>query len=359
MVSNREKVVFSPAKVMLAEERIKKYLHGERIYPITIELDLSQRCTRSCLGCPYRSARQQGLSLQLSFLERLFTILGPRTPGLVISGGEPTLSPLFPETVSLARKTGFQEIAVITNGSCLDDDRVCDALLQGVTSVRVSLYDWQEGDSEYFLQTLRNIENLRKRADIENSPLEISAALLTRREWTHRLAHAGRAAFDSGIHWLYFHPFCVDWESRFPKQADQTGVLDIIAGLEKNSFRPEDIQVPYERYNSNPLIFSELHGSYFLIQVGADGINYAGPECKYDSHYALLDLNVYLKEDFLWHPQRLARIKAINSDNYSPIGTRHRPPIFSAYLQQFINHSPAIEAAVQAMPLSFRHPHII
>ena len=359
MTDGTQRLVFSPAKMMVAEDRIRSYLRGERVYPITMEMDLTQSCTRSCPACPYGAAREQNLTLAMPFLERLFGILGPNTPGLVLSGGEPTSVPHFPEAIALARKTGFKEIAVITNGSCLHDPRIQDALFEGVTSVRVSLYDWQEGDSDHFLTTLRNIARLRELADARSSPLEISAAMLTRREWAHRFEAVTQAAFESGIHWLYFHPFCVDWDNHHPEQADQTGVLDVIAELTQNSPRAADIHVPYERYSRDPLVFSRLHGSCFLIQVGADGVNYAGPECKYDPDYALLDLTSYLETDFLWHPQRLAGIAAINSDNYSPIGTRHRPPIFSAYLQDVADRTPEIGTQAQPSEISFHQPHII
>jgi hypothetical protein len=336
-MSNNNPIVFAPSKVGVDRNRINAYLNGERVHPLTMEMDLTQLCSRSCPACPFGASRRPGLTLQLPFLERLFKALQGRIPGLVLSGGEPTLAPHFPETIQVARKSGVQQIAVITNGSRLHDPRVQDALLSGVTSVRVSLYDWQEGASEHFLDTLRQIEVLRNRAEREGSPLEIAAAALTCREWIHRFAEVANMALDAGIHWLYFHPFCVDWDSTHPRQADQTGVLEAIEALANGRFRPGWIQAPYERYCEEPLEFDELHGAHFLIQVGADGVNYAGPECKYRPEYALLDLNDYLVDDFFWHPKRLAKIKAINSSNYTPIGTRHRPPIFSHYLQRLLD----------------------
>ncbi len=359
-MSDESAVVFAPSKVGTDQERIGAYLRGEKVYPLTMEIDLTQRCTRSCTDCPFGASRRPGLTLQMPFLERLFGILGPHVPGLIISGGEATSVPHFPETVALARKSGFKEIAVITNGSCLHDPKVQDALLSGVTSVRVSLYDWQEGDSGYFLKTLRYIEFLRKRAELEGSPLEIAAAMLTRRTWTHRFVSVASKALDSGIHWLYFHPFCVDWETGRPSQADQTGVEEAIRALRTEiSMHQAVIQVPHDRYHDYPLGFTELHGSHFLINVGADGVNYAGPECKYNPDYALLDLNAHLEDDFLWQPERQAKIKAINSSNYHTIRTRHRPPMFSDYLQRLIDSKSGVGVAAPHNVSTFRQPCIL
>jgi len=334
---NSQGMIFAPSKVNIDHEKVIAYLQGERIYPTTIELDLTQLCTRSCPGCPYSVSRMAGLTLQLPFLDRLFGILGPHTPGIVFSGGESTIVPHFPETVALAKKKGFREIAVISNGANIDRPDVQDALLEHVTSIRISLYDWQEEDSLSFLDTLKKIESLRNRIEKEGSRLEIGASILTHSEFNHRYESVGRKALDAGIDWLYFHPFCIDWDKQCPVKADQTGVLEAIERFREMMPMNANIQVPIERYQARPLYFEKLHGSFFLIQVGADGINYAGPESKYEKDAELLDLNVYLEDDFLWHPQRLKRLNEINSGNYRFIGTKHRPPIFSDYIQKLID----------------------
>ncbi|SMD13459.1 radical SAM protein [Sporomusa malonica] len=335
MTDNQAKI-FAPSKVSIDNKKIETYLNGGRIYPTTVELDLTQRCTRSCAGCPYAAARKSALTLQLPFLDRLFSVLGPHTPGIVFSGGESTIVPHFPETVTLAKQKGFKEIAVISNGANIHLPEIQAALLAQVTAIRISLYDWQENDSDFFINTLKKIEGLRNLIEKSGSKLEIGASMLTRNDLTHRFNSVGQQAFAAGIHWLYFHPYCVDWDKNYPVQADQTGVLAAIEKLEEAVPKNADIHVPLERYSKEPLYFEKLHGSYFLIQIGADGINYAGPESKYANDAELLNLNDYLEDDFLWHPQRINRLNQFNSSNYRFIGTKHRPPMFSDYIQKLI-----------------------
>jgi hypothetical protein len=335
-MNNHQPAVFAPSKVGVHKERIRTYLEGGKIYPVTVELDLTQCCTRNCDGCPYSLARKNGYTLQLPFLEKLFSILGPHTPGIVLSGGEATFVPHFPQTVKLAKEKGFRQIAVISNGTRLDVPEVQDALLEYVTSVRISMYDWHEGDSDSFYATLRRIERLRERIIREGSSLEIGGAMLTRREWIPRFKPVALQVLEAGIDWLYFHPYCVDWDTEKPVQADQTGVLEALQDLQNSAPAGSNIQVPFERYSLKPLYFEKLHGSHFLIQIGADGINYAGPECKYHPDYALLDLNEYMEPDFLWHEKRLKRLDEINSGNYYVVGTKHRPPVFSDFLETLV-----------------------
>lgn len=336
---NSKLKIFAPSKVTADQKKLETYLRGEPIYPTTIELDLTQLCTRSCPACPYSVGRRPGLTLQLPFLDRLFSVLRPHTPGLVLSGGESTIVQHFPETLALASKKGFRQIAIISNGGNVQMPSVQDVLLEYATSIRISMYDWHEYESEYFLETLKKIEVLRNRIIKEGSRLEIGASILTRRDLNHRYEPVGLRALAAGIDWLYFHPYCVDWEAQYPVQADQTGVLEAIERFRGVAPDDANIQVPYERYSPEPLHFEKLHGSHFLIQVGADGVNYAGPECKYEKDAALLDLNEYLEDDFLWHPQRVSRLNEMDSRNYRFIGTKHRPVIFSDHIQKIIDSS--------------------
>ena len=148
--------------------------------------------------------------------------------------------------------------------------------MEYATAIRISMYDWQETETESFYQVLKKIEAFRNRIEQSGSKLEIGASMLTRTALNHRYESVGLKALDSGIHWLYFHPYCVDWDKQYPKADDQTGVINAIERFQSNAPKDANIQVPYERYSDRPLYFEKLHGSHFLIQVGADGVNYAG-----------------------------------------------------------------------------------
>ena len=136
-------------------------------------------------------------------------------------------------------------------------------------------------------------------------------------------------------------------------------VWSTIEKLREVAPKEANIQVPTERYSNEPLYFDKLHGAHFLIEVGADGMNYTGPECKYEKSAELLDLNEYLEDDFLWHPQRLARIKQLDSDHYDSIGTRHRPPMFSDHIQKLIRRRSRGEAGLGEPSPSFSYPNIL
>lgn len=49
--------IFGSSKVAYEKDKVSAYLNGEKIFPTTIELDLTQLCNRACTGCPYMSSR--------------------------------------------------------------------------------------------------------------------------------------------------------------------------------------------------------------------------------------------------------------------------------------------------------------
>ena len=64
-----------------------------------------------------------------------------------------------------------------------------------------------------------------------------------------------------------------------------------------------------------------------------------------------MNLNEDMEDDFLWDPRRLEKLDSINSDNYRPIGTKHRPPIFSDYIEKVMDNEEEKNATVMLKKL--------
>ena len=170
--------IASALKIAGHKKRLEAFLRGESIFPVTLELDITTHCTRKCTKCPMiRSSTQRHLDFE--FVKNLFSRLEGQTGGLLVAGGEPTLAPAFPKILAVARKCGFQQIAIVTNGSLLHDHTVADALLSHATVVRVSMYTWGEDKCGGNGLTLRQVESLRTRAEKYGSGLDIGVSVLT------------------------------------------------------------------------------------------------------------------------------------------------------------------------------------
>jgi MoaA/NifB/PqqE/SkfB family radical SAM enzyme len=349
--------VASMYKIGFHRDRVEAYLKGDKIFPVTLELDITSQCNRNCPDCPSTRASQK-YNLNPEFIHRLFSSLEGQTRGLLLTGGEPTLSPLFSETLRTAREKGFVDIAVVTNGSLLDQPAVQDALLRYASTIRLSLYDWERSVCNTFESTIRKIESLRKKIDQNGSRLQIGISALTSEKRLEKLQALTDTVQAAGVHWVYFHPLCTKWKIGRPTPTEQAGVLDKIREIQVKSKLGNRVFFSRERYEEFPLEFRLYHSAYFLLVVGADGKNYLGPEVKYHPRFAAIDLNGTEDGRFLWDARRMDFINSIGSEDYSAIRSRHRSVLYSHfidYLQNTEDRSPW-----ESIPKKdFYFPHIL
>jgi len=351
--------VASGLKVGFHKAKVLAYLRGEPILPACLELDITSACNRDCPGCPSMGSPHSG-GLGLEFVSRLFDQLQGQTTGLLLSGGEPTIAPSFPEVVRLARASGFHQVAVVTNGGLPWPPPVIDALLRDVSAVRVSLYDWADGDRTAFESTLRSIHNLREQIEKQSSGLQIGVTALTSGDRAALLRPLAAQAAAAGAHWMYFHPICSGWEEGAPAIVDQTGVLEAIDDIVAEPPPGLRAYVLRERYADFRLHFGSYHAAHFLLVVGADYRNYLTTELKYHPEAALVDLSDGRLNGFLGTAERLQRIGGTESTTYPGMRSRYRTLLYNHYIEQWM-HQPRQKVAesLDAMYDSFLFPHIL
>jgi hypothetical protein len=86
-----------------------------------LTIDLTNRCDMMCDPC-FMNANQVGYVHELSFdevkrlIDDALTIRPKRQISIQFSGGEPTLSPIFLESVAYARQVGYFSVQAATNG---------------------------------------------------------------------------------------------------------------------------------------------------------------------------------------------------------------------------------------------------
>ena len=351
--------VASAHKVAYHRDKLTAYLQHQEIMPASLELDISTQCNRRCPLCPSTTSAYTS-RLDLGFIERLFARLAGQTRGLLLSGGEPTLSPMFPAVLRLARQHGFLDVAVVTNGDLLDKERVSAALCAYASAIRVSIYDWTREPRANLDATLRRIDALRSRIDREGSKLQIGVSALTTRENSDELCTVAQEASSAGAHWIYFHPLCIRWEVAAPERVDQSGVLAKIKDCQAAESGGFHVFTCQDRYVEGKLEFSGYHAAHFLLVIGADGMNYLGAEVKYHPQYAIADLTRQWDDDFLWRRDRLERIAAIDSRTYPAVASRHRSILYNNVIQGLVNRGGrALDGALAASAASHVFPHIL
>lgn len=350
--------IASTYKITYHSKKIEAYLLDKPIFPATLELDITNECNRECPECPRLSSTKHRLSMD--FIESLFASLEGQTKGLIMTGGEPTMAPHFPEAIEMAKKYGFVDIAVVTNGSFLEDNRVSDALLKYASTIRISMHDWSENHSEGLHKTLKRIEALRSMIDNNASKLQIGVSALTSEARADSLKELSYEVRSAGAHWIYFHPLCLKWDTGSPVREGQKHVIENIKGCQNSLHDGFKVFTLHDRYAESDLNFEGYHAAHFLLPIGADGMNYLGAEVKYQPNYIIADVAGDWRDDFLWQRARLERIRSVNSRTYSAIGSRHRGSLFSHLIERFKKGEKTLSEA--PLPISkdaFMFPHIL
>ena len=73
--------------------------------------------------------------------------------GVIMTGGEPTLSPILPEAIRMARQKGLH-VRMITNGQRLADGAYCHELWQaGLEHVHISIHSWKHKLEDFLTGT--------------------------------------------------------------------------------------------------------------------------------------------------------------------------------------------------------------
>jgi MoaA/NifB/PqqE/SkfB family radical SAM enzyme len=131
-------------KLMLFPDKLKSLLSLTKspfdpLYPISVELSLTNKCDLNCLFCSDSSIRKSPDRMTQDILEKLFLSLARGgTRGITIEGGgEPTLSPLFKDAIRIASKLSLS-LGLITSGSRIFSKLTKDDFLQ-FNWIRVSL----------------------------------------------------------------------------------------------------------------------------------------------------------------------------------------------------------------------------
>lgn len=350
--------IASKYKVTYHSSKIASYLGGTDIFPACLELDLTAACNRSCPLCPSTKSHST-YALNIRFIKWLFSVLERQTRGLLLTGGEPTLSPAFSETLQLARRCGFVDIAVVTNGLLLNREEVAEALLANASTIRVSLYDWIEENNPEATAAFRRIEELRRKVDRTGSHLQIGVSVLTSQDNAAGLSAVTRRVGSAGAHWIYFHPRCIRWDVAAPSRVDQQGVSAALENVKLNHNNGLQVFTFPERYIETSIEFHGYHAAHFLLVIGADGLNYLGAEVKYHHQHVISDVSGQRKPDFLWAKERLAHIRSVESSAYPPLGSRHRGVLYSDLIQKLLKRE---NCAKEELPLpedGFAFPHIL
>lgn len=220
---------FAPLKILKHAPKVEAMLRGELVYPVAVEIDLSNVCPHDCPFCSFGTSSSQGYRQQnwVTFPpERMLTLLDELAVCGVESvtftgGGEPLV---HRQAASIFEKASMLfQWGLVTNGLLLKGS-VADVVAKHAKFVRVSLdagtpethhftHGLPDGQLQYH-QILDNISALRAKSDASDrrERLAIGASFCVMDQNWKEIYQGAKNVKDHGGDYLEVRPtYPTDW----------------------------------------------------------------------------------------------------------------------------------------------------
>lgn len=140
-MSDNKGSVFSQDKIFLHGDRLREYLDDVKTKaPITMEMDLTNRCNNNCPACT--GYNDDGIQMSTEFARNLiWQVAALGTRGLIFTGGgEPLLHKGLPELMLYAKESGL-DTGLITSGQAPKGfgEKELETIVKNASWIRVSL----------------------------------------------------------------------------------------------------------------------------------------------------------------------------------------------------------------------------
>lgn len=202
-------------KIFYHPEKIADYKNKKRIFPITIEIDLTNRCNHRCDFCFY--AEHIGTELDRPSLDTTLLMkrlkeaknLGTKAISFT-GGGEPTIHSDYIKIIKYAKELGF-DLGTITNGSTITERNV-DEYIDNLQWIRFSIsggdresYNKVQGVNQ-FDKILDNLRLISRRKTEKESNLNIGVRTLVTPDNVHTLTNMANIIKDLKIDYFQLAP---------------------------------------------------------------------------------------------------------------------------------------------------------
>ena len=149
---------FSPHKILAHFDRLRKLVEGGTVFPITVEIDPTNRCNHACQWCVSSEAHNADRIPLDEFRPLVADLKRLDVRSIVLKGGgEPTLHPDIGAMLRAAAGEGLS-IGLISNGS-MPHPGTLEAVLESADWVRVSL-DAADGATHERIHASRDFDRI-------------------------------------------------------------------------------------------------------------------------------------------------------------------------------------------------------
>jgi len=202
-------------KLMYHPERVGKWLKGEDIYPIYVEISPSGACNHRCTYCALDYMGYQHRFLDTPILKKRLTEMGRLgVKSVMYAGeGEPFLHKDIASIINHTVKAGI-DVAITSNG-VLFTEKIARAALASITWIKISINGatketyakTHRTGEEDFARVIKNITRAVKLRATEGLDTAIGMQIILLPENVHEIVPLAKIARDIGVDYLVIKPY--------------------------------------------------------------------------------------------------------------------------------------------------------
>lgn len=277
-----QNLVLDGHKLAWHGDRVKAWLRGEKIAPITIDCALTRACNYKCTYCYGQLQENERKSMTqeaiFHFLDDAAEI-GVKAVSFV-SDGESTCSPHLLTSILRGKQNGL-DMALGTNGALLNQDMI-EKTLGSMTYMRFNIsaadksryceiHGCKEKDYNKVMENIRTAVRVKKENNLETS-LGLQMVLMP--EFADQVLPLSKLGKDLGVDYLVIK-HCSDDEnsSLGVDYSKYQKMVDLLKEAEKESTEDYSVRAKWSKILSGgKREYSQCYGPAFIMQFSGSGL---------------------------------------------------------------------------------------
>lgn len=276
-----DKIRIDSHKLIYHPDRVSEWLEGKNIYPIELEIGLTNACNHRCIFCALDYTGYQPNRINTEMLvSNLQELALKGIKSIIYAGeGEPLLHKDAPDIINETKSLGI-DVAMSTNGVLLTPEVSRDCLKSltwirfSTAAIREETYNKiQRGQAGDLSRVLTNMEEAVrvKRDQGLNTTLGVQMLLLNDNK--DEIVEMGKVLREIGVDYYTIKPFSQHPQSRQILQVDYSEMMD----LEKEALnlQTDDFKVYFRTHAMEKLEckrgYKQCLALPFMVYIDAKG----------------------------------------------------------------------------------------
>lgn len=276
-----DKIRMDSHKLIFHPKRVADWKEGKNIYPIELEVGLTNACNHRCIFCAVDYTGYQPTMLDFDLLKENIPVFAQKgIKSIIYAGeGEPLLNKHAPDIINLTKKNGI-DAAMSTNGVLLTPElsREC---LSSLTWIRFStaaitdssyekIHQCRPGDLKIVLQNME--EAVRVKRD-QKASTTIGVQLLLLPDNQNEIVEMAKRLKQIGVDYFTVKPFSQHPQSGNILQVDYQEMLDAEKAL--NEIATDEFKIYFRAHSMKKLVcqreYSQCLALPFMVYIDAKG----------------------------------------------------------------------------------------